>query len=269
VNPVVVAGTAYQTPKTTSINFVTTQGTPGPLTAFTRSASNTNTNTKTAANPDDIITGAIGKAVAPSADGLIYKPISQYDASQYTAGTVPDHVDQAGLATILTMIVRAATHDVPPMIDQLFDPAKGADWHGVGWQNPLFDKVTFSTNPQAAEPGADTALALDGTTDLGVLLGKGPVILAGKDGKSWLLAVAITEAGIVADDPVTGQRVLLGYDAAKKTVGPISRIFDPAANKWVALKDAATAGIGFVDAAKAEALKTFAADKYLTVTVAK
>jgi filamentous hemagglutinin family protein len=271
VNPVVVAGTAYQTPKTTSINFVTTQGTPGPLTGFTRSASNTNTNTntKTAANPDDIITGAIGKAVAPSADGLTYKPISQYDASQYAAGTLPDHVDQAGLATILTMIARAATHDVPPTIDQLFDPAKGADWHGVGWQNPLVDKVKFSTTPQGSEPGADTALALDGNTDLGALLGKGPVILAGKDDKSWLLAVAITEAGIVANDPVTGQRVLLGYDSAKKTVGPISRIFDPAANKWVALKDAATAGIGFVDAARAEALKTFAADKYLTITVAK
>jgi len=271
VNPVVVAGSAYQTPKTTSINFVTTQGTPGPLTAFTRTASNTNTNanTKTAANPDDLITGAVGKAVVPSADGLTYKPISQYDAAQYTAATLPDHVDQAGFATILTMIARAATHDIPPMIDQLFDPAKGADWHGVGWQNPLVDKVKFSTTPQGSEPNGDTALALDGTADLGALLGKGPVILAGKDGKSWLLAVAITEAGIVANDPVTGQRVLLGYDAAKKTVGPISRMFDPAANKWIALNDAATAGIGFVDAAKVEALKTFAADKYLTVTVVK
>jgi hypothetical protein len=207
VNPLVVAGAAYQAPKTSSINFVTPTNTPAPLSALTRSASNpANTSTaanpsndgtatsKTAANPDDIVTGALGNPLAPSADGLVYKPISQYDATQYAGGKLPDHVDQAGLATILTMIARAAAHDNAPTIDQLFDPVKGAaDWHGIGWQNPVADKVKFSIGPQGSEPSADTAAALDGTTDLGALLGKGPVILANKDGTSWLLAVAMTE----------------------------------------------------------------------------
>src|SRR5258708_39455060 len=80
------------------------------------------------------------------------------------------------------MMARAAGHDNAPTIDHLFDPAKGADWHGVGWQNPVADKVTFATGPQASEPSATTALPLDGTTDLGALLGHGPVVLAGTGG---------------------------------------------------------------------------------------
>jgi hypothetical protein len=79
----------------------------------------------------------------------------------------------------------------------------------------------------------------------------------------------MTEEGIVANDPVTGLRVLLGYDAATKAVGPISKIFDPAGNKWITLGNAAKAGIASVDEAKVAALQTFAAEKYLTVTVVK
>jgi filamentous hemagglutinin family protein len=274
INPLVVAGVSYQPPKATSINFVTTQGTPGPLIAFTGSASNTRTATgpgaskPTAANPDDI-TGAIGNALAPSADGLIYRPISQYDAAQYSGGKIPDHADQAGLATILTMIARAIGHDNVPAIDQLFDATKGADWHGVGWQNPYADKVTFSSGSQPSEPSAATALALDGNTDLGALLGHGPVILAGSGDNSWLLAVALIGQGIVANDPVTGMRVLLGYNAATKAIGAVSKIFDPAGNTWIALGDAAKAGIASVDPTKIAALQTFTAAKYLTVTQVK
>jgi hypothetical protein len=157
----------------------------------------------------------------------------------------------------------------PPTIDQLFDPAKGADWHGVGWQNPLVNKVRFAADPQAAEPGVAAALPLDGKTDMGALLGHGPVILGGAGGTSWLLAVAMTEEGIVADDPVTGTRVLLAYDPVAKTVGSIGKIFDTTGKKWIALSGAAKAGIDFVDDAKVAVLQTFAAQKYLTVTLVK
>jgi hypothetical protein len=151
----------------------------------------------------------------------------------------------------------------------LFDPAKGANWHGVGWQNPLVNKITLSPDPQNAELNAPTALPLDGKTDLGALLGHGPVIFGGAGGTSWLLAVAMTEEGIVANDPVTGTRVLLGYDSVTRTVGPISKMFDSATNKWIALSGAAKAGIDFVDDAKVAVLQTFAAEKYLTVTLVK
>ena len=290
VNPLVVAGVSYQPPKTTSINFVTTPSTPAPLIAFTQSAPNTRTASAPAtgispsnqpANPDDI-TGGIGSVLTPSADGLVYRPISQYDAAQYSGGKVVDHADQAGLATILTMIARAIAHDNVPTIDQLFDSAKSAaDWHGVGWQNPLADKVTFSIGPQASEPSVATALALDSKTDLGALLGHGPVILEGSSDTAWLLAVARTKDGIVANDPLTGMRVLLGYDDATKTVGAIGKILDFAGNRWVALGDAGKSddksdkksgdksGVASVDEAKIAALQKFVAEKYLTVTLVK
>src|SRR5258708_16320379 len=167
------------------------------------------------------------------------------------------------------MMARAAGHDNAPTIDHLFDPAKGADWHGVGWQNPVADKVTFATGPQASEPSATTALPLDGTTDLGALLGHGPVVLAGTGGASWLLATVRTEDGIVANDPVTGLRVLLAYSPETKAVGPINRILDPGGTKWIMLSDAAKASIASVDDAKVAALQTFAAEKYFAVTVVK
>jgi hypothetical protein len=225
--------------------------------------------TQTAAAPEEITTGSLGKSLATSSDGLIYQPISQYDAVQYSDGKLPDYADRTGLATILTMIARTAGRDKAPTIDHLFDPAKGADWHGVGWQNPLTDKVTFAVGPQATEPNAASALPLDGTTDLGALLGRGPVVLAGAGGISWLLATVRTEDGIVANDPATGLRVLLGYNPETHAVGPISRILGPGGTKWMTLADAASAGLAFVDDAKIAALKTFAAEKYLAVILAK
>lgn len=275
VNPVVVSSPAYQPPKVSSINFVTASYAPGSLVAFTRSsptrtaARGTEMPTQTAAAPEEITTGSLGKSLATSSDGLIYQPISQYDAVQYSDGKLPDYADRTGLATILTMIARTAGRDKAPTIDHLFDPAKGADWHGVGWQNPLADKVTFAVGPQATEPNAASALPLDGTTDLGALLGRGPVVLAGAGGISWLLATVRTEDGIVANDPATGLRVLLGYNPETHAVGPISRILGPGGTKWMTLADAASAGLAFVDDAKIAALKTFAAEKYLAVILAK
>jgi len=81
--------------------------------------------------------------------------------------------------------------------------------------------------------------------------------------------VAITEGGIVADDPVTGTRVLLAYDPVAKTIGSIGKILDSAGNKWIARGDAGNAGIEFVDDAKLAALQTFKTEKYLTVTLVK
>lgn len=46
-------------------------------------------------------------------------------------------------------------------------------------------------------------------------------------------------------------------------------MLDPGATKWIALSDAAGAGLAFVDAAKVAALQAFTAEKYLAVTLAK
>jgi hypothetical protein len=282
--PLTFAGTPVRPPNNPStVNFtLPLPSNPVALTGFTRTASNLNPNTnvaktdaltRIATNPDPTVTGGLGNPFPPSADGRVYKPISQFDPSQYASNTLPDHVDQAGLATILTMIARADGRELnppldPPYIDQFFDPAKGGtDWNGIGWQNPLAGKVAFAPEPHAAEPGIDTAQPLDDKVDLGALLGKGPVILGNADSTSWLLAVAITEDGIVADDPVTGTRVLLSYDSATKAIGPIGKVFDAANGKWIALGDAGKAGMPSVDDTRVATLQAFTANKYLTVTL--
>jgi hypothetical protein len=63
--------------------------------------------------------------------------------------------------------------------------------------------------------------------------------------------------------------VLLRYDSATRTIGPISKVFDTANNKWLAPGDAAKAGIAFVSAASVATLQAFTAEKYLTVTLVK
>jgi hypothetical protein len=250
-------------PNNASIVFVNAQNAPGA--PWSPSRGRHPTPRPSAGTNDGLVTGSLGTVL----DGLVYLPISQYDAAQYSGDKLPDYADRAGLATILTMIDRAIAHDKAPTIDHLFDPAKGADWHGVGWQNPFADKVTFAAGAQASGPNAANALPLDGTTDLGALLGHGPVILAGAGETSWLLATVRTEAGILANDPVSGLHVLLAYNPESKAVGPINRMLDPGTTKWIALSDAAGAGLAFVDAAKVAALQAFAAEKYLAVTLAK
>jgi len=138
-------------------HFVTASNAPGSLVAFTRRRRRVPPHAapkrrrKPPPAPEEITTGSLGKSLATSSDGLIYQPISQYDAVQYSDGKLPEYADRTGLATILTMIARtaAATKRRPSTI--CFDPAKGADWHGVGWQNPLADKVTFAVGLAATE----------------------------------------------------------------------------------------------------------------------
>ena len=100
------------------------------------------------------------------------------------------------------------------------------------------------------------------------MLGHGPVILAGAN-DSWLLAVALTEARIVADDPVTGTRVLHAHDPVDMTIGSIGRIFDSAGKKWIDPVDVARADIEFVDDATLAVQRTFVALRYLTVILVK
>jgi hypothetical protein len=63
--------------------------------------------------------------------------------------------------------------------------------------------------------------------------------------------------------------VLRSYDSATKTIGRIGKMFDPASKKWIALSDAAKAGIDFVDDVKVAVLQAFTAKQYLTVTLIK
>jgi hypothetical protein len=56
----------------------------------------------------------------------------------------------------------------------------------------------------------------------------------------WLLATQLTSdgKGIVANDPASGKQVVLNYDAATKTVGGVTSVFDANSNKFVPFAEA-------------------------------
>jgi hypothetical protein len=202
--------------------------------------------TQTAArqnSDDDMVTGSINSRAFKSADGFVYGPLSQYDAGQYSGNTLPGFERQAGEAAIATMLLRGALRSIDtPKIDNLFDLGKGLQWKGTNWENPMADRIVFSDGTVRSGAPGQTFPIQPGTTDLAVLLGKGPVILAGSSNVAnpvsfWLLAVAMTEQGIVANDPGTGRQVQLNYDPETKTPGSIAAMFDSKTGIWTKLAD--------------------------------
>jgi hypothetical protein len=115
-----------------------------------------------------------------------------------------------------------------------------------------------------------------GTTDLGKLLGKGPVMIEGalpQDGSAapWLLAIRLTDdgKGIIANDPVTGWQVILAYDPDTRTVGGITSIFNPAKG-WMPIADVGSVEVvGDASAAPdaSATLQSFVAAGYFAVTI--
>jgi hypothetical protein len=152
------------------------------------------------------------------------------------------------------------------MIDTFWNGTAGA-WK-AGDAN--LTKVTFSDgqgntivpNGQAGFP------IVAGTTDFAAMLKTGPVMISGGGNPaSWLLATQMTPdgKGIVANDPATGKRIVLAYDAATRTVGGVTGIFDGNTKKFVPVAEAAAATTP-ADA-RLSALQGFVAASYLAVTV--
>jgi hypothetical protein len=115
-------------------------------------------------------------------------------------------------------------------------------WNGTsaGWtpQQSFAGKVMFSDGAgNIADPIANAGFPIAaGTTDFGQLLKSGPVMI--RDGATpahWLLATQLTSdgKGIVANDPASGKQIVLNYDAATKTVGGVTSVFDTNSNKFV------------------------------------
>ena len=103
-----------------------------------------------------------------------------------------------------------------------------------------------------------------------MLLGKGTMILSGSSNLPhatpfWLLGVAMTEQGLVANDPGTGQQVLLNYDRETKTLGAIVSIFDSKTGAWIRLADVkANEGLSQV---QRDQLATLSVDRFAAVIV--
>ena len=240
-----------------------------------RVASKPDQTTQTAArqNPDDdIVTGSITPQAFKSADGFLYKPLSQYDAAQYSGKTLPGFESQAGEAAIFTMLLRGAL-GLPdtPKIDNLFEPGKGFQWRGANWENPLADKVRVSDGADHTGAPGESFPIQPGTTDLAALLGKGPMILTGPPNAPnaapfSLLGVTMSEEGIVANDPGTGLQVLLNYNSQTKTLGSIVSVFDSKTKTWTRLADVKPNN-DWQSQAQLDQLTTWSGDRFASVSV--
>jgi hypothetical protein len=176
-----------------------------------------------------------------SNNGLTYPAISQFDPNQYAQFKLPDFAAQAGEAAIFTMIARGT--DQAHAADALID----GFWNGTSaaWTPPqsFAGKVTFSDGAgNTVNPMGHAGFPIaTGTTDFGQLLKNGPVMISnGATPAHWLLATQLTSdgKGIVANDPASGKPVVLNYDAATKTVGGVTSVFDANSNKFMSFAEA-------------------------------
>ncbi|MGA7803879.1 MBG domain-containing protein, partial [Bradyrhizobium sp.] len=277
-SPFIVTTPDPSTPKQASINFQLDQSATAviaPLAVTPVRVASADQARQTAArqNPDgDIVTGSITPQAFKSADGFVYKPLSQYDAAQYSGKTLPGFESQAGEAAIFTMLLRGAL-GLPdtPTIDNLFEPGKGFQWRGANWENPLADKVRVSDGAEHTGAPGESFPIQSGTTDMAALLGKGPIILTGSSNAPnaapfSLLGVTMSEEGIVANDPGTGLQVLLDYNSETKTLGPIVSVFDSKTRTWTRLADVKPYN-DWQSKAQLDQLTTWSGDRFASVSV--
>jgi filamentous hemagglutinin family protein len=232
---------------------------------------------------DPAVTASIGKpadiaqAIA-AANGLVFRPISQYDAREYAGGVLPGFEARAGQATVLTMIARAiARGDADRIfIDAFWNPV-AADNIGAVDPARIAQRVSFSNgNGKAVDPAVADAFRLTAEANLDGLLKNGPVMIGGQphqDGtQAWMLAIKLSDdgKGIVANDPASGRQVILAYDSETRIVGGVTRVFDPKSNAWIAVADAEavrTAGINDIAPGGVTALQSFVPTNYLAVVI--
>jgi hypothetical protein len=287
-SPFILPGSNVVPPNTSTVNLQSDQsgaGSISPLNAPpTRVASTPDQPTQTTPTTqppqtaavqnkeDDVVTGSVGPQAIKSADGFIYRPLSQYDAAQYTGNKLPGYEGEAGDATVIAMLLRGTQRsNDTPKIDQLFEPGKGLQWKGVNWENPVADKVGFSDGAgRTGAPGESFPIQA-GTTDLAALLGKGVLILTASakepNAASFtFLGIAMTEQGVVANDPGTGQQVIVSYNPETKTLGSIASIFNAKTGTWTQLADVKPSD-GGLSQAQLDQLTKLSVDRFAAVSV--
>ncbi|MCF8476869.1 MAG: hypothetical protein K9G60_07540 [Pseudolabrys sp.] len=240
-------------------------------------SSNTNAPTIGVVTNTTVSSNAPAQTIAPSGgQAELFPPISQFDPAQYTGGTLPDFAPHAGEAAVLAMIARAAENNQQaPAIDKLVND------NVTGWSNlsgPVANHATFGDgNGNNRVPAGGNGFAFsNGTTDVAALLLNGPVMLSGAQPadpaqpKLWLLALSLTDdgKGIVANDPMTGKRVVLSYDPVAKTVGGVVGTVDPESGGLIMLDESLNElGVNGQPAAAVDLLKAFVPTSYFAVSL--
>jgi hypothetical protein len=215
---------------------------------------------------------ALTDGVAPATNhGLVYLPISQFDPNQYSDFKLPDFADRASEATVFTMIARAVAADRASdyLIDVFWDGSAGT-WTAARATPPANVVFSDSANTVVAAGNAGFPIAA-GSTDLAAMLRNGPVMIGdGAQPTHWLLATQMTpdREGIVANDTVTGKQIVLGYDAAARTIGAVTAVYDAKAKSFIPLADAiSSSAADALNAQRLADLKDFGAVRYVAVAV--
>ncbi|PIT01956.1 hypothetical protein TSA1_15125 [Bradyrhizobium nitroreducens] len=241
--PPTAVNISFQNPTNTAAPVIQAIGGAAPAvrTGAATGSGSTRTAESSPANPERQSTAAalnVDQNIAPGAGpDLVFLPISQFDKVQYSGESLPEFAPKAGEATIATMIARAlssasGTPALEPKVDRLWrnDAAAWTDVAGVSLGNG-----------QGAPADPRGFGFVNGALDVPALLAQGPLILAAAkradEPAAKLLAIAITTdgKGILANDPGTGQRVILSYDPATRSIGAVTSVIDPRSHKPVAL----------------------------------
>jgi hypothetical protein len=220
--------------------------------------------------------GVNGQAVG-AAYGLVFLPISQYDAKEYTGGALPGYAARAGEPTVLTMVARAVAGGKQGAIYiDAFWKVAGANDAGATDTTSLAQRVSFSDGNGKPFDSSAEPFRLTADVDMGKLLKSGPVMIAAprnQDGtQAWMLALKVTDDGkaIVANDPATGKQVTLAYDSETKAVGAVTSVFNPGSGTWVALADAEAvrvAGGDVINPGNVSAWQGFAPAGYVALVI--
>ncbi len=174
----------------------------------------------------NVVTGGIGGNNNVSGPGgLAFQAISYLNQGEYSNGDLPSADAQTSQAAVLVMIGRAlGSTDLK--IDTLLNGGT-AQWSNA--PGSISGRAVFGDgNGTTRAPSGDNGFAFaNGATDIAGMLKQGPVILGGTkaDGAGgatlWMLATSLTPdgKGIVANDPTSGQKIVLAYDPQTKIVG--------------------------------------------------
>ncbi len=223
--------------------------------------------------------------------GLIFQPISEYDPKQYVRGQLPGYAGRNSEAAIFTMIDRAITPDNNPQVIHIDDfwNSSAANDQGANDPSSMPPKVKFSDGigHQITPTDAKVFPITAGTPDFGALFKTGPIMIESArslcqangtcypvaDGsQTWMLATGFTAdgKGIVANDPVTGRQVILGYDPESRTIGLVTSLYDPKTSSWIAVASAdpiKLASESDVQATSVSSLQAFVPVGYLAVAI--
>jgi len=229
--------------------------------------------------PIETLDPSVTSTTTRQPQGPVFLPISQYDPAQYAGRSLPAYAPRAGEAAVLTMIARAlASEERDGIVIDTFWNAAGNDGQGTTMSSMLANRIAFSdgSGRLVSLEEASTFPFVAGATNMTDLLRRGPVIIVGATGQDgvrpWMLATGVTAdgRGVLANDAVSGRRVVLAYDPVARTLGPVTGVVDARTGAIIPIADAEAVKLAGLDQFApngTSTLQSFVPQGYFAVSV--